>query len=512
MKNFFAQDFKKNIVSGFIIFLIALPLSVGISVASGAPPSSGLLSAIIGGCLGSLLGGGAVTINGAAAGLIVVVLDIIQKLGQGDPMLGFRLFLGASIIAGLLQVLMGVFRLGIVGLAVPLQALHGMMTAIGITIVTKQLYVLGGIKPQAKETLLQLFEIPSRLADENLEILGIGLFCLLAVVAVGAMPRVRRWLPPPLAAVILGWGLSRWVDIEHSHFVSVFNHEYPVGPEYLLSVPLNWKDYFITPLFQMPSWSWAVSVFTLAFVATIESQLSTNAVDKLDPLKRRSDLNRDLISKGVCNTFLGFIGGLPIISEIVRSSANVLSGATQKSSNFFHGLFIALFLLLFPQVLNTIPLTTFAAILIYVGFRLAQPAQFVHLFRKNKYDFTVFTFTVVMTLATDLLIGILAGVLLEWAINAWRTRSLWGLIRLQYHKIVTQDHDEICLDGPCVFTNVLVLKKHIDECPHKKITVDIHENYVDPSAAQLLLDIQDDKKRENIELQFKGLNAKKEEH
>lgn len=502
----FSSDIKGNLISGFIIFLIALPLSVGISVASGAPPTAGILSAIVGGILGSLISGSYVTISGAAAGLIVVILDAVNSLGAGDMERGFRMMLAAVVVAGVLQIFLGLLRVGTFGLAVPINALHGMMASIGLTIMTKQLYVLGGIKPESKTIIGQMMELPWRIQDENMEILLIGVLCLAAVLFFNYFPKLRKVIPPSLAAVIFGYALSSYIDIEHAHFVNIFNHDYKVGPEYLLHIPESLTSYVHTPLFEgMLSTEFITATITICLVASIESLLSTYAVDKLDPLKRTSDLNMDLISKGVCNSILGMIGGLPIISEIVRSSANVMSGATQRSSNLFHGIFVLLFIVLFPSILNHIPLTTFAAILIFVGYRLAQPSQLLHIYKSGKSQLMVFLFTIVVTLSTDLLIGILAGTVLELSINVYKARSFRGLFTLKKEILESNEQSNISIASPCVFTNVVPLKRVIESQNARKVNVNFNDHFVDHSTREILANIKAQFARNNKEVTYSGV-------
>ncbi len=500
-------NLKANLISGFTVFLIALPLSIGISVASGAPPTAGLLSAIIGGIVASFISGSQVTISGPAAGLIVVVLDCINSLGQGDALRGFRLTLAAIVIAGMLQILMGLLKWGTLGLAVPINALNGMMASIGITIITKQLYVLGGIKPVSKNLIGQILELPSRLYEDNMIILGIGLLCLVIVVGVNYLPQVKKIAPPALFAVMIGYMLSLFIDIEHSHFINIFNHEYHIGPEFLLSIPQSFPDYFQQPLFQdLTSFHFIQAVITITLVASIESLLSTYAVDKLDPLKRTSNLNMDLISKGASNILLGFIGGLPIISEIVRSTANVSSGATNRVSNFAHGIYILIFILLFPQFLSHIPLTAFAAILIFVGFRLANPLQIINVSKSGLSQVVIFLVTIITTLSTDLLIGIFTGASLEMIINCLKVKNPVSLFKINAHCDVTTDQTTLYVDGSCVFTNMLILKRAIENKRAKFITVEFKpDKFVDTTSKDLLSNLQQKFLNEKRILLFKNV-------
>lgn len=514
MVSFKDLNLKANFVSGFTVFLIALPLSIGISVASGAPPTAGLLSAIVGGLVASVISGSYVTISGPAAGLIVVVLECINSLGKGDALRGFQLMLAAAVIAGALQILMGLLRLGTIGLAVPINALHGMMASIGVTIMVKQLYVLGGIKPQSKNLIAQIIELPSRIFDENYVVLAVGISCLVLVIAVNKMNFIKKFIPPALFAVIAGYALSLFVDIPHDHFVNIFNHSYHVGPEFLLSIPTQFSEYFQHPLFEdMGSSEFVKAVITICLVASIESLLSTYAVDKLDPLKRTSNLNMDLISKGASNMLLGFIGGLPIISEIVRSTANVSSGATNRVSNFLHGFFILVFILLFPQVLSQIPLTAFAAILIFVGFRLANPMQLIHIYHAGQKQIIIFMVTLITTLSTDLLIGIFTGTLVELILNALQVQSFKDLFQMKTDIKSSAEETTIKVHQACVFTNMLFLKKKIESCDSRVLTLDFDpSSFVDTTTRELLANLQLKRSNEKKVLVTKNLTLQSPSH
>lgn len=485
-------DIKTNLLSGFIIFLIALPLSIGISVASGAPPTAGILAAIIGGIVGSLVSGSYVTISGPAAGMIVVMLECVEGLGKGDVLTGFKITLAAVVVAGALQIILGVLRVGTIGLAVPINALHGMLASIGVTIIIKQSFVLGGLKPTAKTTFLQIFELFQRLGEDNYEVMLIGAICLATVIIISKIKSVSKIIPPPLAAVIVGYIASLVADIEHPHVVTLLNSQFEIGPKYLLHVPEKISEYLVSPLFtDMTSGIFIKSVITIALVASIESLLSTYAVDKLDPLKRSSNLNMDLISKGTCNMILGFIGGLPVISEIVRSSANVSNGATSRWSNLFHGLFIMIFILIATSLLNTIPLTAFAAILIFVGYRLANPAQLKAVLATGIDQLVIFMVTLIVTLNTDLLVGIFVGTVLELLFNIVRSKSFLGVFKLSAETNEQGAKTKITVLSPLVFSNMLGLKSRIEKSTSKDIEVDLKNSpFVDHSSKEIMANVQ----------------------
>ncbi len=383
-----------NIRAGIVVSLIALPLSLGISLASGAPSSAGLISAILGGILGSILGGSYVTINGPAAGLIVVVLSAIQSLGDGDPQLGFRRMLACMIVVGVLQISSGVFRLGRFAALFPLSVVHGMLSAIGLIIIIKQSHVFFG-HASSGSIIQSMLAIPQSFLHPVPESAIIG---LLSLVLLLIYPHIKlgftKNIPAPLIIAILGIVMGMYLH-----------------PSAMVKLPTNPREIIITPIFDvitsLPS---ILSIITIYFVASLESILSASAVDQLDPLKRESNFDRELWSKGIVNISCGLIGGLPIIAEIVRSSANITQGARGPLANFSHGIFILIYLVLLPTVLNHIPLSALAAILILVGYRLAHPSQFKEMWNLGAISFISFLTTIALTLAEDLLIGVLAGI------------------------------------------------------------------------------------------------------
>jgi MFS superfamily sulfate permease-like transporter len=467
-----------NLLSGFSVFLIALPLSVGIAIASGAPPSAGLLAAIVGGMVGAYLGGSELTINGPAAGLIVIVLGAVADLGQGDAMLGFKRTIAAVMIAGLFQVIFGLLKLGKYGVSVPTSVLHGMMSAIGISIVAKQTHVAFGVAPTSKEILHLLAEIPHSFANFNPEVLIVALFSAVVLLLMMQVPdKITRYLPAPLVVVIVGMGLAGFLDFEHEHMVAAHMATMNAGPKFLLNIPDHLSSLFIFPDFSVVStggfWKW---VITIALVASLESLLSAVAVDRMDVKKRTSDLNRELISKGVCNSVLGMVGGLPIIAEIVRSTANIKNGATGKLSNFFHGFLILVFVAIAPHLLHMIPLSALAVILISVGLRLANPSQIFHLAEIGKGHALAFLVTLFVTLYDDLLVGVFCGLLVELGYALVFGKSLKSLFKVYFKKEVDDHKIDLRVTGPVVFSNWVGLSDEITKVNKtKKVTLDFSE-------------------------------------
>ena len=377
------ENWRSDLLSGFLVLLIAMPLCLGISMASGFPPSAGLITAVIGGLLVSLINGSYVTINGPAAGLIVVVLAAVQELGQGDAMAGYRYTLAAIVVASVFQILMGLFKAGRLSSFFPASVVHGMLAAIGIIIMAKQIHVVMGTTPEKGSSLFStIAQIPHNFINLNPEIAVIG-FSGLAILIAWSLIK-NRWLkmvPAPLIVVLVGIALGRYFDLEHEHMYLFLpdatflpHHEETVGPKFLVAISDNFMSGFYFPDFsKIATVEFWEAVVSIGLVGSLESLLSAMAVDKLDVYKRHANLDKDLTAVGIGNLIAGSIGGLPMIAEIVRSSANVNNGAKTGWANFFHGLFLLLFVAFFPRLIHSIPLAALASLLVFTGFRLASP-------------------------------------------------------------------------------------------------------------------------------------------
>jgi MFS superfamily sulfate permease-like transporter len=464
------QNWQKDLVSGFIVFLVALPLCLGISLASGVPPMAGLITAIIGGLFVSRINGSHVTINGPAAGLIVVILGAVEALSDGDPMAGYRSMLAAVVVSGTLLFILGRLKAGRLGDFFPSSAVHGMLAAIGVIILSKQAHVALGVKPEGKEPLELLAEIPHSIAHMNPEVAIIGLVSLLIMFVLPLFK--NRWVkmvPAPMVVVLAGIALGHYFDLEHEHkYLFLDGHEYSIGPKFLVTLPENLADGIV-----FPDWSKALTlpfltaVITITLVQGIESLLSAKAVDKLDPWKRESDLNKDLSAVGAGSALAGLIGGLPMIAEIVRSSANINNGGRTGWANFFHGAFLLVFIAAFPTLIHSIPLAALGAILMYTGYRLAAPGHFKHTLQIGPEQLSIFTTTLIVTLATDLIIGVFSGILLKILIHLTRGASFRSLFKPNLH--LRYDHMSDCfvleVHDAAIFSNFLGLKKKLDSIP-----------------------------------------------
>jgi MFS superfamily sulfate permease-like transporter len=475
------ENWRSDLTAGFLVFLIALPLCLGIAMASGFPPMSGIISAVIGGVVVSRISGSHVTINGPAAGLIVVILSAVQSLGEGDAMAGYRYTLAAILVASLLQILMGLLKAGRLNAYFPASVVHGMLAAVGIIIMAKQIHVMLGVRPESSEILPTIAEIPHSLANLNPEISLIG-FSGLAILMLWALvrnPKLKR-IPGPLLVIAVGMALERYFDLDHEHVYMFMpdqaflpHHEYTVGPKFLVSLPNDVLSSFYFPDFgKIGTTAFWGAVISICLIGSLETLLSTTAVDKLDPYKRYSDLNQDLTAVGVGNLLASLVGGLPMIAEIVRSSANVSDGARTGWANFFHGLFLAIFVLFFPWLIHEIPLASLASLLVYTGFRLASPRELAKTMDIGREQLAIFVITILGVLSTDLLLGVLIGILTKVAIHLARGVKPANLLKISYEmKWPDPTTVEVRIQGSAIFSNFIALKSELAALPDGKTVI-----------------------------------------
>jgi MFS superfamily sulfate permease-like transporter len=462
--------------AGFIVFLVALPLCLGISMASNFPPIAGILTAIIGGVVTTFFGSAKLTIKGPAAGLIAIALAAVTELGHGDAQLGYRRALAVIVVAGVVQIVFSLVRAGALGDVFPTSVVHGMLAAIGIIIISKQVHTLLGASPEPGEPLELLAQVPQSVMTLNPEILAIGLvsLALLVFVPLVKLSWVKR-VPVPMVVVVVAIAMGYAFDLEHEHHYHLWQHDYVVGPRSLVTLPAHLSNAIV-----FPDWSDITSTTSIKFivmfalVGSIESMLSAKAVESLDPIKERTDINRDLLATGVGTALAGLVGGLPMISEIVRSSANINAGAKTRFANFFHGAFLLLFVVAAPWLLHRIPTAALAAMLIYTGVRLASPKEFQHAWKIGPEQLVVFATTTIVTLLTDLLVGVAAGIAMKIAIHVWNGMSITQIFRPKVEVIETESLTTLRVGHQAVFANYLTIKKHIDQIPAgREVVVDL---------------------------------------
>lgn len=486
----FKAHFKSDFIAGFSVSLIALPLCLGIAIASGMPPLAGLVTAIVGGMLASRISGTFVTISGPAAGLIVISLGAVESLGYTNA-------LGAILVAGLFVALFGLLKVGKIGDFFPLSAVHGMLAAIGIIIIVKQLFPALGI-PFAKGSIFDLiYLLPTKLAETNLECLLIAVGTIIILIV---HPIIKiKWLqviPAPLWVLIFSIITVAIIGIDHFTMVDM--------PDDLFG-----EEGFTFPSFdKILTGAFWVSVTGFALVSSIESLLSAKAVDTLDPYKRQSNLDKDLLAMGLGSSVAASIGGLPMISEIVRSSANINYGAKTQWSNFYHGLFLLVFLFFGAIIIEMIPIAALAAMLVFTGFKLASPKEFKHMYQIGTTQLIVFVTTIISVLATDLIIGIGIGILVEYIFLLVKSVKINELFKAK----MTISENTIKLQGSHTFSNYLSLKKHLDIAFESKKTLELNFaniKFIDHTVLKHLTNYQFIAKQNKKELIFKDLEVLK---
>lgn len=476
-----SNNLKKDIVSGFLVFLIALPLCLGISLASGFPPIGGIFTAIIGGILVPFLAGrnAQLTIKGPAAGLIAIAIACVTELGAGDPAQGYKFALAVVMVTGIIQMLFGLLKLGDLSDFFPLSVVHGMLAAIGLIIISKQIHTLVGVKPEGKEIMELIAEIPHSLSNMNYEIALIG-FVSLSILFILPMIKNKyvKMIPAPMLVILLSIPMGLWFDLEHEHVYRFMGADYHIGPNFLVTLPDNLFSAITQPDFSKVFSAVSIKFIVMfALVGSLETLLSAKAVDLLDPWKRKTNFNRDLFAVGAGNTLAGFVGGLPMISEIVRSSANVNNGARTAWSNVFHGIFLLVFVAFFPFILHEIPLAALAAMLVYTGTRLASPKEFSHTYQIGKEQLLIFLTTIFFTLWIDLLVGIFAGVAAKFVVEIVMGVPLKNIFRPDIQTVqIDESHYRVTIKGGAVFSNYLGIKKHLHSLPAaKQIEIDLSE-------------------------------------
>ena len=505
------NTWKADAISGFMVFLIALPLSLGISKASGFPPIAGIYTAIIGGILVSFFSGSNLTIKGPAAGLIVIALGCIEELERAFPGNGYKLAIAVIAVSGVLQIILGIIRSGIFVDLMPSAAIHGMLASIGIIIASKQIHIALGVKPTAKEPLELLKEIPHSIAHMNPELAFIGVISILTLFVLPKIKnRYAKMIPGPLLVILFAIPLGLLFELNHDHnyeFISVFH----INPsEVLVKLPASFTAGITTPDFSQllnPISLKYIVMFLL--VGSIEALLAAKAIDILDPLKRKSNLNKDLVALGIGNTIAGFIGGLPMICEIVRSSANINNGGKTQWSNFFHGFFLLGAILFMAPLIQLIPNAALAAMLIFTGYRLASPDEFRKTFKIGPDQLLVFVSTIIVTLATDLLIGIGFGILIKFLQHIFFGAPFKSMFKtVMSSEKIDEDRYVVKLKDAAVFTNFLGFKKQFNLIPKTAhVELDMNEVVImDHTFMEHIHEFEDDFSHAGGHITLKGMD------
>lgn len=504
MNNLLGPNLKYDLKSSLVVFLVALPLCLGIAIASGAPPMSGLIAGIVGGIVVGTISGSHVSVSGPAAGLTVIVLDSLSTLGT------LELFLATVVFAGLIQMTIGFLKGGVLGYYFPHSVIKGMLSAIGLILILKQIpHALGYDKDtmgdeaflQADQhnTFTEIYYAFKYFSPGAIVIVLVALAILIAF----EMPKIKNHkifgvIPGALWAVISG--------VLINFLFGKFMPSWKLDGEHLVVIPevnsiqefgnlLTFPDFSLI----MTSSFWIIAV-TIAVVASIETLLCIDATDKMDPKKRITPASRELVAQGVGNTVSGLIGGLPITAVIVRSSANISSGAKTKLSAILHGFLLIVLILTIPNLLNQIPLSCLAAVLFVVGYKLAKPRIFISSYEKGWDQFIPFVVTVVAILLTDLLVGIGIGMVF----------GLFFVIKTNFQRAITmtehQNNYLIRLHKDVSFLNKAFLLKKLESIPEgSNVIIDAtRANFIDNDIREVLDDFIESGYQKNIEITIEG--------
>ncbi len=512
----FKRNWKADAMSGFLVFLIALPLCLAISVACGYPAIAGVYTAIIGGILSAFLSNSEMTIKGPAAGLIVVALACVTEFGftggeniEADIQ-AYRLALGVGVVAGLVQVFLAIMRSGALSEFFPAPVVHGLLASIGVLVIATQLPIMLGVQGDGAP-LERLASIPSYLFEMNPAIALIGGISLLIMFGFTYIKNPKfRIIPAPMLVLIVAVPLGIYFDIGNVQSISYFGIEHTFGPQYLVNVPDNMFSAMVFPDFSGVFTAVGIKyIIMFALIGSIESVLSAKAVDQIDPWRRKTNFDKDLLAVGAGNTLASFIGGLPMISEIARSKANIDNGARTRFSNLFHGVFLLGFIALVPALINQIPLAALAAMLVFTGFRLASPKEFIHMYQVGREQFIVFLTTIIAVLATDLLMGIFIGLLTKAILHIINGAPIRSVFMPSIE--VTESNDETAIvkvSKAVIFSNWLPVKQAINRQRANKVMIDLsNTNLVGHSVMANLHQIKDDFERVGRELAITGIEA-----
>ena len=512
------RNWKADMLSGFLVFLIALPLCLAISLACGYPAIAGVFTAIIGGVLSAFISNSEMTIKGPAAGLIVVALGCVTEFGftggadMAADMQAYRLALGVGVAAGVIQIFFGVFKAGILGEFFPTAAVHGLLASIGVLVIATQVPIMLGLQGEGAP-LERLAAIPSYFLEMNPVIGligGISLFIMFGFTFI-KNPKLKI-IPAPMLVLLIAVPLGMYFDIGREQIISFGGQDHTLGSRFLVNVPSNMFSALTFPDFSGVFTAVGIKYIVMfSLIGSLESLLSAKAVDQIDPWRRKTNLDKDLLAVGIGNTLAAFIGGLPMISEIVRSKANIDNGARTRFANMFHGIFLLAFVALVPFLINRIPLAALAAMLVFTGFRLASPQEFKHMYQVGREQLIVFVSTILGVLATDLLVGIGIGILVKAIIHILNGAPIGSMFKSSIEvDDASRGTATIKVNKSAVFSTWIPLKRAIGRQDAKRVVVDMSATkFVDHTVMANLDVLQTEFRESDRELSVIGLDGHK---
>lgn len=502
-RTYLFKNITQDLPAGVVVFLVALPLCLGVALASGAPLFAGIIAGVVGGIVVGSISGSHLSVSGPAAGLTTIVLASITRMGS------FEAFLVTVVLAGAIQFTLGVFKAGTIGNYFPSAVIKGMLSAIGIILILKQIpHAVGYDKDfegdesffqaDGMNTFSELIQAFSYIDAGALLVCILSLAILILWESSHVKGRkIASLLPAPLLVVIVG--------VVVNEILKATLPGWAIKTEHLVSLPVSDGLASFAAQFKFPDFSsittrecWVVA-FTIAIVASLESLLSIDAVDKLDPMKRSTPLNRELKAQGIGNMISGLVGGLPVTAVIVRSTANLSAGARTKLSTITHGFLLMATVLFIPAILNKIPLASLAAILLQVGFKLAKPAIITGMYKKGKDQFIPFALTIVAILLTDLLIGISIGIAV----------GLFFVLKTNFKRSLISVNENgnhlIRLTKEVSFLNKALLRRTFNEIPDgSRVLIDgTRSTFIDQDILETINDFRESAPNRNISVELK---------
>lgn len=510
------ENWQADMIAAISVSLIALPLSLGIALAAGAPAMAGILSAIVGGIVTTLYRGGHISVNGPAKGVIAVILFGITVMDDGSGQ-AFNYVLAAIVISGAIQAVFGILKLGRLADIFHSSVIHGLLAAIGIIIFAKQIHVALGTKSESSSIIQNLIDAVLFLPNANPFVVVISFVGLLLLLFHSKISfRVFQFFPAPIWVITLSIPFTYLFNFFEPKTLDFIGNSYEVGPHLLLDIPNSFSDSILHPNFgKIETVEFWTTVISILIITSIESLAIAKAVDKIDPYKRKTDLNKDLTGIGLSTMIAGFVGGLPIIAVIIRSTVNIHNGAKTKWSNLYQGGFLLLLIVVLGPIMKQVPLCAFAILLVYTGFKLASPSVFKQVYNQGPEQLIFFVFTMVLTLYTNLLIGLIGGLLLVMVSHMLLAKEpihrFFNMI-YQSGSSIEENQDgsfELKIKGIANFLGVLKVDKLIKNIPSGvNVNIDLSETrLVGMTYMEYLVDYLKTQKDSGRNVVIKGLDS-----
>lgn len=512
------QSWRSDLVASISVAFIAIPLGLGIGLASGVPPLAAVIPCVIGGLIIGWFSGGNIAIHSTPKMLIGVTAAAVLAFGEGDPFQGYKLFLSVVVVAGLVQFTLGLLRLGIIGDLIPATVIKSLLSAVGIIIIAKQIPILLGVDYYAKSVFDVITHLPEIVIAENPIVMFVG---VASVIIMFIHPRIDlpliKAIPGAVWVILFAEFYSYSVGFEQGGSFNIFGVIFQIDSHFLVNIPDEISAAIVSPDFSL--WQTGLfwnTVLAVVIVSSIEGILSAKAIDRLDPLKRKTNVNRELSVIGLGTSLSGLIGGLPIIPAIVASSVGVNHNGKTQLMDVFQAVFILAMIVLLGTQLQHIPLAALAGILIHTGYKLFNPSEIKNVYRIGWDELSIFTATLLVTLSTDLIIGIAVGVTLTIAIQTIRLRSLGKLFTILFRPNVVayeeeddEDKFHISVKGYSNFLNYPQLKKALDVIPHEaSIIVDFSlAEFIDHTVMEHIAEYEENHIRRGGNFEVIGIDT-----